>query len=522
MESKSKKPIFLIILDGFGYSPLKNGNAIAKAKMPTWSRWLKKYPNTLLKASGEAVGLLPGFMGNSEVGHLTIGSGRVIKSLLKKIHESIQSGEFFNNKKLLDLFGKLKESGKALHLMGLLSDGGVHSHIEHLFALLDLAKKVGLKDVYIHAFLDGRDTLPTSAAKYLNMLDQKIKSVGIGKIASLHGRFYAMDRDHNWGRVEQSYKVLRGSFLPDSNINWQNVLDDSYKKGNTDEFVLPVLLDKDGYIKQGDGVLFFNFRPDRARELTELFINDPKIHLSFFLGMVCYKEEFKSLMIHPERNELLASVVEWVFEDDASVIQNTLLEVLAQNNKKVFVVAETEKYAHVTYFFNGMKEQKLDNETRILIPSVKAKNYIEHPEMSALEITKIILGSLKKDTCDFYLVNYANADMVGHSSDFEATVKACEILDAELKKLFDEVVIKLGGVMFITADHGNAEEKLDSFGNPKSAHTINSVPFMIVSKDDLHLKMLGNDSLGISAIAPSLLKFMGLSVPREMDEERIF
>ncbi|HBS48424.1 TPA: 2,3-bisphosphoglycerate-independent phosphoglycerate mutase [Candidatus Dependentiae bacterium] len=515
MENLKKAPVFLVILDGFGFNSLQDGNAIAAAKMPTWNSWLKKYPNTLLNASGGAVGLPEGFMGNSEVGHLTIGSGRVVKSVLAKVDDAIKDGSFVKNEKILNLFKKLKDENKSLHLMGLLSDAGVHSHIDHLFAFLEMAKNVGLKNVYVHPFLDGRDTSPKSATKYLNQLESFLQKIGIGKIASLHGRFYAMDRDRNWDRVEKSCNILTQPEIVSTEMNWQEALKKSYENGDSDEFVKPILLDEKGRVQSGDGVVFFNFRPDRARELTECLTNpnfklfkvNKDLKLSFFVCMSCYASNLNAFVL---------------FDEDEVKIQNTFLNVLVKNNKKIFAIAETEKYAHVTYFFNGMNEENLPNEIRILIPSVKTKNYIQCPQMSANEITQKIVESLNDDVCDFYLVNYANADMVGHSADFEATIKACEVLDQQLTILYKEVVLNKNGILFVTADHGNAECVLDEQGNPKSCHTTNPVPFMAVSKEPLNIKIAAPIKLGISSIAPTILKFMKLDIPKEMTDKTIF
>ncbi|MBD3273512.1 2,3-bisphosphoglycerate-independent phosphoglycerate mutase [Candidatus Dependentiae bacterium] len=511
MENKQKKtPIMLIILDGLGYRKEKKGNAVYAAKMPNFKSWLKEYPYCLLKASGKAVGLLPNNIGNSEVGHLTIGAGRIIKSALVKFKESIDDKSLFKNEILIKNFKKLS-SKNSLHLMGLLSDGGVHSHEFQVYALLDFAKQQGIKDVYLHLFLDGRDVPPRSACKYLRRLEQKIKEVNLGEIASIHGRFYAMDRDKNWGRTKVSYDVLCNPDIKTTNQTWGKFLENSYSHDITDEFIYPTLFLKDGQIKKGDGVIFFNFRPDRARQLTQTFIdpnfdefetqnlNSTNKTLSFFITTTRYKEEFKKF-----NNDML-------FEDEK--IKNTLLDVIPY---KKFIIAETEKYAHVTYFFRGMADKKLENEQRVLIPSIKAKNYIDHPEMSAKKITDKVIESLQNDPADFYLINYANPDMVGHSGDFDATVKACEFLDKELERLYDTVIEKDNGTMFITADHGNAEEMIDlNTGVPKTAHTNNPVYFLTVNKN-FKDKSFECDKFGLSNIAPTILQFLNLKIPKEM------
>ncbi len=523
MSKTRETPTMLLILDGFGYSKEKFGNAIAHAKMPNWNKWLKEYPNRLIHASGEFVGLPPGCIGNSEVGHTNMGSGRIVKTALVKFNEIIENGSIFQNKLLIDHFNMLKEEDKALHLMGLLSDAGVHSHIKNLFALIELAKRLDLKKVSIHAFLDGRDTPAESATKYLEQL-QEICTKNNYKIASLHGRFYAMDRDNNWDRIEKSYNVLCDIHQPEdkNDLTWQEVLQKSYEQNITDEFIEPILLCKDSYIKASDGVLFFNYRPDRAMQLTECFINPNFDHfkvkdlnstdgtLSFFISTTRYKKEFKEF-----NNDIL-------FEQEN--IEHTLLDEIAeQTNKKVFIIAETEKYAHVTYFFRGLIEKQLPTETRKLIPSLKVKNYINHPQMSGDKITQELLKSLKEDPAYFYLVNYANLDMVGHSGDFDATVKACEFIDKQIGILYKEIVENLGGTIFITGDHGNAESMLNKdTGEPVTAHTNNPVPFMVINKNLKDKIELSQDpDMCLANIAPTILKYLGLKMPKEMEQKSI-
>lgn len=513
---EKNKPTMLLILDGFGYRKEKNGNAVAHAHMPIWNNLLKIYPNILLNASGTAVGLLPGYMGNSEVGHTCIGSGRIIKTSLVKFHEAIEDGSFFKNKMLINNFEKLIKNKKNLHLMGLLSDAGVHSHEFHLYAIIKLAKQVGVKNVFIHAFLDGRDTPPKSAPIYLEKLEKFCKTIKCGKIATIHGRFYAMDRDQNWDRTEKSYNILTTEKIK-TEQTWQNVLTNFYDKNITDEFIEPTQLIPNTTIKEGDGIFLFNFRPDRARQLTESFINPNFNHfpvkklnstdhtLSFFVSTTRYKDEFKKF-----NNDVL-------FEKED--IKNTLLdEISEQTKKKVFVIAETEKYTHVTYFFRGMVEKKLSNEIYKLIPSIKAKNYIDHPKMSAKKITENLIDDLKTDPAYFYLVNYANPDMVGHSGNFDATVKACEFLDKQIKILYEQIVEKMDGTIFITSDHGNAEEIT---GSKQTSHTSNPVVFMIISKKLEHSEKDINyekPKYGLSNIAATILKYLNLKVPKEMEK----
>ena len=527
-KNDKNTPTMLIILDGFGYKSDKKNNAVEAANMPNWKKWLTIYPNCLLNASGEAVGLLPNYMGNSAVGHTCIGSGSIVKTSLAKFHKSINDGSFFKNKTLIENFENLKLKNKALHLMGLISDAGVHSHEEHLFALLKLAKQVGLKKVYIHAFLDGRDTPPKSASKYLQRLQKVLDELNLGKIATMHGRFYAMDRDNSWERTQESYDVLCGKEdINLKNITWQAALEDSYRNQNTDEFLKPIRLSSEGKIEKGDGgdggdgIVFFNFRPDRAKQLTECFISPKFNHfdvkdlnstngsLTFFITPIKYQKEFDQF-----NNPTL-------FEKEN--IEHTLLdEISEQSHKPVFVIAETEKYAHVTYFFRGMNEKQTETEAYTLIPSIKAKNYIDHPEMSAEKITNAILDSLKKDPAYFYLINFANPDMVGHSGNFDATVKACEFLDTQLEKIYNEVVIKQNGTIFITADHGNAEEMGDE---SSTSHTNNPVIFMMINKKIEHAKkeiVFEKPTLGLSNIAPTILKHLGLKTPTEMEQTTFF
>lgn len=505
-------PTMLVILDGFGYTCQKEGNAIAAAHMQTWGKLARSYPHVLLHASGEYVGLLPEYMGNSEVGHLTLGAGRVIKSNLKKICDAIDDGSFFSHKILIERFTQLKNSGGALHLMGLVSDGGVHSHENHLYALIKMAKKMGIERVYIHAFLDGRDTLPTSAGVYLQRLDTVCKTIGCGALASLHGRFYAMDRDKNWSRTDLSYACLMGQ-APNKILSWRDELSRIYSEGVRDEFAKPVLFDSDGAIKPGDGIVFFNFRPDRAIQLTERIL-ESKVHYAFFLTMTRYKESFK--------NDVL-------FERE--VITDTLLDVLAKQPTppKVFIIAETEKYAHVTYFFRGMVDKQCAHEQRVLIPSIKVQSYADTPQMSAPIITQHIVHSLETDPAGFYLVNYANADMVGHSGDFQATIKACQVLDQQLAILYDRVVLAMGGTLFIVGDHGNAEEKIDRMtGEPRTAHTTNPVPFVMVNKRSIEPDFGGENPFvhspvyGLADVAPTILRHFGVLVPGIMTQNDVF
>lgn len=486
-------PIALIILDGFGYRKETIHNAIAKANTPHLDAWFATCPFSLLEASGTHVGLLAGAIGNSEVGHLTIGAGRVISQPVTQIHEAIHKGTFYYNPVLLQALAKIKQHSERLHIIGLCSDAQVHSDIEHMYALLKAAQAAGIKSVFLHLILDGRDVPPQSAATYLKPLSNYLSQTSYGIIGSLHGRFYAMDRDNNGNRTEKSYNVLTGR-EHSKQKTWEEILANAYRQNITDEFITPVLLDADAFIKAGDGVIFFNTRPDRIAQLAESLVG---FDLSCFVTLIDYG---------------LTVSTEILFEQQP--IFQTFKDVLAAAHKRMFVIAETEKYAHVTYFFTGMRRALLPGETRVLIPSLKLDTYAQQPNMSAPEITKAILETMEKPY-DFYLINYANADMVGHSGNLEATSKAIECLDAQLGLLYDAFVTQHHGTLYITADHGNAEEMFDPIsGQPKTAHTTNRVPFLVVSTTNT-----GNKELSLSEladIAPYILRSMQLPVPDEM------
>ncbi len=499
----------LIVLDGFGYQPHNKYNAIAHAKTPHLNYFLEHYPHTVLKAAGTAVGLLPGTMGNSEVGHLTIGAGRVIEQPVTILHSMIQDGSFYTNPVLVKELQRTQQAGKKLHIMGLLSDAGVHSHIEDIMAFITAAVKQGITNIIVHPFLDGRDTPPRSAATYLEQLEQFLATIGHGIIGSLHGRFYAMDRDHNWERTRASYDVLTHPTTPRF-IRWQDALRTAYSHGNTDEFVPPVLLHAQGVIQNGDSIIHANFRPDRARQLTECFVNP---HFNQFptkslalTSFITPTEYGAGLQTHA----LLTP----------PIVLHTLKEELVSHGKSFFAIAETEKYAPVTYFFNGGKEATEELETRILIPSIPKHDYIHTPQMSAPEITQTVLNSLKNNPKDFYLINYANADMVGHSGNFGATVKAVECLDTQLGLLYNMVIEQMNGTLYITADHGNAENMYDpAHHQPHTSHTTNPVPFIMLTnelKDSNAVLPLTQ----LSDIAPFILKNLGLPIPKEMEKRQ--
>ena len=460
---------------------------------------MNQYPHTLLQASGTAVGLLDNSMGNSEVGHQTIGAGRVIEQPVATIHHAIISGKLAHNQKLVEAFEKLTHTKGRLHIIGLLSDAGVHSHQELLYALLDRALQYDISHIYVHPIIDGRDVPPASASSYLSQLDAYIKHNPSVSIGSIHGRYYAMDRDHNWDRTEKSVRCLTIP-EPAPYDSWQQLLDHYYKESITDEFVPPTSLQHSSAIRDGDGVIFFNLRPDRARQLTKSILQHTKGKLAFFITPVAYTHETDDTTV--------------LFKQKP--INNTLLDVLHDHNKHIFNIAETEKYAHITYFFNSGRETPFAHETNILIPSLKKQTYAHTPEMSAYTITQTVIQALEKNAADFYLINYANADMVGHSGDIPATIKAIEYLDTQLALLYAQIVTKMSGTMIITADHGKAEEMFDTIHHqPKTSHTTNPVPFIIMndtlkgSTQQLHLTTIAD-------IAPYILTLMKLPIPQEM------
>ena len=496
-----KKPIALIILDGFALIDETRGNAVAAAQKPFFDRLYADYPHTKLGASGEDVGLPHGQMGNSEVGHLNIGAGRIVYQELTRISKAIQDGDFFTNPVLLEAMQNAK-AGKALHLMGLLSDGGVHSHIEHLEGLLDLASKSGAKKVYLHAFLDGRDTPPKSARVYIERIESHMAKIGLGQIATVSGRYYAMDRDNRWERVERAYRAVveaKGA-QRDSAID---CLEKSYEAGINDEFVEPALVLR-GYegIKNGDSVILFNFRPDRGRELTRAIVDDnftgferTKVTTQY-VTFTQYDETIKNVNIAFEPTKL----------------ENTLGAVLAKNGKSQLRIAETEKYPHVTFFFNGGREEKYEEESRILVHSPKVATYDLQPEMSAYEVTERLIEDLRTDPKDVIILNFANGDMVGHTGVFEAAVKAVETVDQCLSKIVPEV-LAMDGSLLITADHGNAEQMLAEDGTPFTAHTTNRVPLILVDQyKDIRLREDGR----LSDIAPTILEKLNIEKPIEM------
>ncbi|GAB2691495.1 2,3-bisphosphoglycerate-independent phosphoglycerate mutase [Paenibacillus thermoaerophilus] len=500
------KPVALIILDGFALRDETFGNAVAQAKKPNFDRYWSTYPHTTLTACGEAVGLPEGQMGNSEVGHLNIGAGRIVYQDLTRISKSIREGEFFENETLLGAVRHAKQNGRKLHLYGLLSDGGVHSHIDHLFALLDLCKKENFEDVYIHAFLDGRDVAPDSAKTYMEQLLAYIDKVGVGRIATVQGRYYAMDRDKRWERTEKSYRAMVYGEGPAYRDPLQAIVE-SYEKSVFDEFVMPtVIVGEDGkpvgLVESGDAVVFFNFRPDRAIQLSQVFTNED------FRG-------FDRGDAHPKNLyyvclTLFSESVDGYVAYKPKDLDNTLGEVVAQNGLKQLRIAETEKYPHVTFFFSGGRDVELPGETRILINSPKVATYDLKPEMSAYEVAEACVREIEAERQDVIILNFANPDMVGHSGKLEPTIKAVEATDECLGRVVEAVLAK-GGVAVITADHGNADIVTNPDGRPHTAHTTNPVPF-IVTKPDVKLR---DDGI-LADIAPTILKLLGIAQPEQM------
>jgi 2,3-bisphosphoglycerate-independent phosphoglycerate mutase len=507
-RARKIKPICLIILDGWGLSNKIEGNAIKLAKTPNMDNYYKIYPNTRLDASGEAVGLPKGQMGNSEVGHLNIGAGRVVDQDLSRINKEIKNGTFFKNKVLIKAMENIKKNDSSLHLMGLISDGGVHSHIKHLEALIDLASDHKVKNLFIHAFLDGRDVHPRSAIPYLNEVDDYLKKKSVGRIATVSGRYYSMDRDNRWDRVKKSYYTLvyrKGKEFKTA----EEVVEASYSNNIDDEFVIPSIVkskdEEKAKIKSGDSVIFFNFRPDRARQLTVAFISKdfnkfdrgekpPEVH---FVCMTQYDKKFNAIIAFSPQE-----------------IRNTLGEVISNNNLKQLRIAETEKYAHVTFFFNGGVERPCKGEDRILVPSPKVATYDLKPEMSAFEVTDTVISKIKLNEYDVIILNYANPDMVGHTGHIDAAVKAVETVDKCVGRVVEELN-KNGGLALITADHGNVEEMIDPVDKRiVTSHSTSPVPFVICNSK-MTLKNRSNN-FKLSDIAPTILDLLEIEKPDEM------
>lgn len=507
----SKSPVALIILDGFGLRDDKLGNAVAQANKPNYDLLWNNFPHSTLTACGEAVGLPEGQMGNSEVGHLNIGAGRVVYQSLTRINKSIREADFFDNETLLRAVEHAKENGSALHLMGLLSDGGVHSHYEHLFALLRLAKLNGLDKVFVHAFLDGRDVSPQSALDYIEKTETFMQELGVGKFASISGRYYALDRDKRWDRIEKAYRAIVEGTALTATTPTAGVLA-SYKQGIHDEFVVPFVIEELGKpvatVEDGDAVVFFNFRPDRAIQLSRAF-TDPsfdeleketkKFTDLKFVTFTHYSDEVVADVVYSSQN-----------------LENTLGEVISRNGLTQLRIAETEKYPHVTFFMSGGREDRFDGEERILIASPKVATYDLQPEMSAYEVTEALIEGIEANRFDAIILNFANPDMVGHSGMLEPTIKAIETVDECLGKIIDAIHAK-GGTAIVTADHGNADEVTTQDGAPMTAHTTNPVP-VIVTKSEIVLREGGK----LADLAPTMLKLLQVEQPAEMTGTPLF
>ncbi len=504
----SKRPTVLMILDGYGLNDKIEGNAVANAKTPVMDSLMKEYPFVKGYASGMAVGLPDGQMGNSEVGHLNMGAGRIVYQELTRITKSIDDGDFFENEGLMEAINNVKANNSSLHLFGLLSDGGVHSHNTHLYGLLELAKRNGIDKVYVHAFLDGRDTAPTSGKEFMTELCDKMKEIGVGEVASVSGRYYAMDRDNNWDRIEKAYDAIANGKGETSECPVK-AIEDSYAKELTDEFVIPVVIEKDGKpvatVNDKDSIVFFNFRPDRAREMTRAFCMDD--FTGFNRGnrkdvtFVCFTEYDVTI---PNKSIAFKKVS----------ITNTLGEYLAAKGLKQARIAETEKYAHVTFFFNGGVEEPNEGEDRILVDSPKyVPTYDKKPRMSAYTVCDKLSEAITGGKYDVIICNFANPDMVGHTGVMESAVEAIEVIDKCVGEVV-EFIKQVDGQLFICADHGNAEQLIDyETGEPYTAHTTNPVPFILVNADPAY-KLRENGCL--ADIAPTLLELMGLEQPAEM------
>lgn len=502
----SSGPMALIILDGFGCRKETKGNAVAQAHKPNFDRYWEAYPHAHLKASGEAVGLPEGQMGNSEVGHLNIGAGRIVYQDLTRVNLAIEKGEFYENDAFVKAMEHVKKHGSNLHIFGLLSDGGVHSHIDHLYALLKLAARENLKQVYIDGFLDGRDVGPQTAKKYIRALQEKMDEYGVGEIATLSGRYYAMDRDQRWQRVEKAYRAMVYGEGPAYSDPIEAV-NDSYENGIYDEFVVPLVITKEdgrpvATIQDNDAIIFFNFRPDRAIQISQVFTNED--FRGFDRGNTFPKNIHFVCLTH------FSETVQGDVAFQSVNLDNTFGEVVSQNGLKQLRIAETEKYPHVTFFFSGGREKEFPGEKRILINSPKVATYDLKPEMSAYEVTDALVGEIEADKHDAIILNLANPDMVGHSGKLEPTIKAVEAVDECLGRIMDAILEK-GGVAIITADHGNADEVVTLEGEPMTTHTTNLVP-VIVTKKGIKLR---HDGI-LADLSPTLLDLLNVEQPKEM------
>jgi len=497
----------LVILDGWGLLPAGPANAVSLANTPNFDFLWSHYPHMKLAASGEAVGLPAHQMGNSEVGHLNLGAGRVVLQDLPRISKSVSDGSFFQNKVLEDTFAYAKKTGKPVHLLGLLSDGGVHSHISHLFAILEYAKHMGVHDVFAHVFTDGRDVPPKSALKYVARLEKEMKLIGVGKIATIGGRYYAMDRDSRWERVKYAYDAIvdgRGELADSAS----EAIEDSYARGLTDEFIRPTVIDSRGVVGDGDSVIFFNFRSDRPRQLSRALV-DP-----CFSGFKCENTPSKLHFVTLTEYDATLKTQGIVFLQET--LENTLAGVISREGLSQFHIAETEKYAHVTFFFDGGVEKALVREDRNMIPSPHVATYDKKPEMSARGVANSVMEQIGK--YDFIVANFANADMVGHTGILKAAIKACAEVDLELGRIVEKAKQENYSVI-IVADHGNAEKMLNSDGSPCTSHTTSPVPFILVDNEGCRLRDVTIPRLG--NVAPTILDLMNLEKPKEMTEESL-
>lgn len=490
------KKVIFAILDGFGIREEKKGNAVKNANTKAIDKLLKEFPNSKLKASGEAVGLPEGQMGNSEVGHITIGSGRIVNQPLQKINKTLEDKSFYNNEEILKTIEHAKKNNSKLHILGLLSDGGVHSHINHIFALIKMAKDEGIEKLYIHAFLDGRDVAYNSAGVYIEQLENYLKKLKIGKLASLSGRYYSMDREKMWDKTKKSYNALVYKEAPIIS-DYKTVLEENYRRGVYDEFIPPTIIDEDGIIEDNDSMIVANFRPDRIPQLIGAFANNDFNHFKI--------KEFKNLHILTMMPVSDTLDIPSAFKHDK--INNTIGEVLSKENYRVLRIAETSKYPHVTHFIDGDKDIDLKYTTKIMVPRQEVDTYDQRPEMSAEEVTEKIKYLI--DDYDFVIVNYANGDMVGHTGNYKAAIKAVEELDKCVRNLY-ELSFQKDILLIITADHGNCEEMIREDGKPHTYHTTNRVPFIVCDK-----KYEVKDG-ELSDIAPSILNILDLEVPKEM------
>ena len=499
--SRTIKPLVLLILDGWGYREDAPDNAISNAQTPVMDRLWEQYPHCLVDGSGGAVGLPDGQMGNSEVGHVNLGAGRIVYQDFTRISQAISDRSFFKNPVLCNALAKAKDASGAVHIMGLLSPGGVHSHEDHLIAMVEMAVEQGASDFYVHAFLDGRDTPPKSAKTTIERFEALFARLGKGRFATLSGRFYAMDRDKRWERIEESYKAIYHGVSGVTSPNATDALEDAYERGETDEFVKPVIIGAPAPVKDGDAIFFMNFRADRAREMTQAFINEefdgfergPRAKTSDFVMLTEYADTLKTSCAFPPEQ-----------------LNNVLGEWLEKHGKTQLRISETEKYAHVTFFFSGGREEEFEGEKRGLIPSPKVKTYDLQPEMNSRQLTDELVGAIESQAFDVIICNYPNGDMVGHTGDFDAAVKACEAVDHSVGRVVSALEA-VGGECLITADHGNAEQMSDAeTGQAHTAHTNELVPFIYVGRD-----AQARDGR-LSDVAPTILHLMGMEQPDEM------